>query len=256
MRILNKLFFCSSMTLGDAIVCYPISRIVAKTTEKMYLPCLYKFRDTLLTLYADESNIELVSFDSLHHETEFIKLHNLTRIESPPIYSTRVHIDNPPRYVQASVNWDRQVYEYFDILYSQRYREFVLPKNISGSKELYYQLTGGSTDYVLLNQQTGDHKNGMGIDLTGFRQAKNLPDMKIVEITISMTNNMMHYIDLIKNAKEIHCVNTSFFWLVDSVFNLTNAQLFYHDRRAGSMAQINSRWNDNRWTQVFYDYKI
>jgi hypothetical protein len=256
MRILNKLFFCSSMSLGDAFVFYPISRIVAKTTEKMYLPCLYEYRDTLLTLYADESNIELVSFDSPYHENEFVKLHNLTRIESPPAYPTMVHIDNPPRYVTSSVNWDRNVYEYFDILYSERYREFVLPKHIPGSKELYQQLTDDSTDYVLWNQQTGHHKTGMGIDLAAFRQASNLPDMKIIEVNIGTTNNMMHYIDLIKNAKEIHCVNTSFFWLVDSVFNLTDARLFYHDRRAGSMAQINSRWNNNRWTQVNYDYKI
>jgi hypothetical protein len=255
-RILNRLFFCGAMSLGDAFVYYPISRIVARTTEKMYLPCRREYFDTLSSLYADESNIEVVGFDSPLHENEFIKLHNLTRIESPPIYPTMVHRDNPPRYVQSSVNWDRQIYEYFDILYSQRYREFVLPKHIPGSRELYQQLTGGVTDYVLWNQQTGDHKNGMGIDLEGFRQASNMPNMKIIEVNIGTTNNMMHYIDLIKNAKEIHCVNTSFFWLVDSVFNSTDARLFYHDRRAGSMAQINSRWNDNRWTQVNYDYKI
>jgi len=256
MKLLNKLFFCGAMSLGDANVCYPIAKIIARTTEKMYVPCLRENFETLQTLYADEKNIEVVGFDSPQQENDFVSEHNLTRIESPPIESTMVFRDKPPRYVQSSINWDRQLYEYFDILYSQRYREFTLPDLISGSKELYDQLTGGATEYVLWNQQTGHHKNGMSIDLDSFRQANMLPNIKLIEVKIGTTANMLHYVDLIKNAKEIHCVNTSFFWLVDSMFNLTDAKLFYHDRRAGSTAQVNSRWNDNRWTTIYYDYQF
>jgi len=256
MRIMNKVFFCASFTLGDSIVCYPIAKIIARTTEKMYLPVRREFFETLSTLYSEEKNIELVAFDSPWHEDEFVRQNNLTRIEPPPIYGTKIWRDNPPRYMQSSVNWDRQVYEYFNILYSERYKEFSLPKNIPGSMELYHQLTGGEKDYVLFNQQTGDHKNGMGIELANFRKANNLPDMKIIEVKLGTTNNLLHYVDLIKNAKEIHTVNTSFFWLVDNMFNLTDAQLFYHDRRARETAQINSRWNNNRWQTVFYDYQL
>jgi hypothetical protein len=167
-----------------------------------------------------------------------------------------VHLETPPRYVPSNVNWDRQVYEFFDILYSDRYRNFSLPKYIEGEDELFDRLTEGAKDYVLFNQQTGVHLGGVNIDINTFRKASGLPDIKLIEITNSITNNMIQYRKLIQNAQEIHCVNTSFFWLVDSMHKQTNARLFYHDRRANSTQQVNTRWNDYRWAIVAYSEKV
>ena len=256
MKILNNMFFSGVMSLGDAIVCYPIAKIFARNANLMYVPSRLDLVDTLTCLYQDQKNIKVLGFNGTVFELAFIEENKLTAIESAPITSTQIYIENPLGYVTSCVNWDRQIYEFYDIPYSARYREFTLPTHIEGEDELYNRLTAGATQYCLVQQQTGDHPAGMGIDFYGFRKAANFPEMKVIEVTSDITSNMIQYAKLIKNATEIHCVNTSFFWLVDSMFNLTKARLFYHDRRAGSMAQINSRWNNNRWTKVTYSERI
>lgn len=256
MKVSKDLFFSGAMSLGDAIVCSPIVNRFAHNTNLLILPSQRKFYDTLKCLYQDTPNIVVKEFDGPGFEQAYIDQNNLTRIESPDIQATQVFIPNLNRYVPAMVNWDRQIYEFYDIPYSVRYREFKFPKQVLGSGALYDKLVGGKEDYVLFHQQTGAHPNGMGINLAGFREANGMPPYKIVEIDDSITSNMCQYIELIENAKEIHTVNTSFFWLVDSLFNRTNAQLFYHDCRADSVAQINSRWNNNRWIRVHHPEKV
>jgi hypothetical protein len=61
---------------------------------------------------------------------------------------------------------------------------------------------------------------------------------------------------LIENAKEIHCVNSSFFCLVDSVCKKIKADLFYHDIRMNNITQTNC-WatGGNRWLVVDYPFK-
>jgi hypothetical protein len=80
--------------------------------------------------------------------------------------------------------------------------------------------------------------------------------MKIIEITPNITKNMLQYAKLIENAKEIHCVPSSFYCLTDSITERTSANLFFHDIRAATLMQINSKWNNNRWNIVKYDRKL
>ena len=65
---------------------------------------------------------------------------------------------------------------------------------------------------------------------------------------------MMQYVDLIKNAEEIHVVPSSFHCLVDSME--TNASLYFHDIREKTSMAINSDWNNHRWTIVKYQNRL
>ena len=52
--------------------------------------------------------------------------------------------------------------------------------------------------------------------------------------------NIFLYKDLIRDAKEIHCVNSSFVHLVDRVE--TNGKLYYHDVRGG-IIKLRKKWD-------------
>ena len=57
------------------------------------------------------------------------------------------------------------------------------------------------------------------------------------------TNNLLSYIDLVQNAEEIHCINSSLFHLIDSLPNTTN-QLYYHNIRKHSCHfEISYKWS-------------
>jgi hypothetical protein len=257
MKLLNQnLFFAGAMSLGDAIVFNAIIHRMAAQADILYLPVLRQYFDTLNCLYQDYDNIVVVAFDNPEQQDEFVQSNNLARIVLDVLTRTSIFIPNLAGYVTATVNWDRQVYEFFDIPYSARYREFKFPKHVEGADELYNRLTEGEENYCLFNQQTGAHPAGLNIELHGFRAGNNFPPMKIIEINDTITSNMLQYVKLIENAKEIHTVNTSFYWLVDSLIDRTNATLYYHDRRADSIQQINSRWNNYRWITVSYPEKF
>ena len=135
-------------------------------------------------------------------------------------------------------------------------KSLFLPKEIPGVDEVYNNLTKGEKDYIIVHKNSsaeGDYP----IDLWNWRrnQIGSVPDIKIIEIQIGQTTNMLSYMKLIENAKEIHCVNSSFFCLIDSVSKRIQPKLFYHDIRMNNITQTNCAANGNRWTVVDYPFK-
>jgi hypothetical protein len=138
-----------------------------------------------------------------------------------------------------------------------RYSNFRLPKHVDGSNELYDALVKDNEPYVLIHNKTFHHPNGLPIDIEGFRRANGLPDIKVIHVEESLDGrNMLRWIKLIQNATEIHAVGTGFWCFVDSMFNQTQAKLFFHDARAFSYTRVNSVWNNNCWTIVNYSEKV
>jgi hypothetical protein len=254
----------SLAALGDAFIMSPIVHKISKDYDKVYFPARHSNYETVKCLFQDNSRVEVFSYVFpyvIHEDIENIKKwladKDCVRINPPDITITKLHIPGIDIPVPVAINWDRQLYEYYDMTISSRYSEFKLPKYIDGSSELFDQLTNGDTNYCLLHQQTSLHSHGMiELHLHNWRLQYNLPPMKIIEITPEITKNMLQYVKLIENAKEIHCVPSSFFCLVDSIYERTSANLFLHDIRADTLMQINSKWNNNRWNIVKYDRKL
>jgi hypothetical protein len=243
--------------LGDAFVMSPIVHKVSKDYDKIYFPARHSNYETVKCLFQDNPKVEVFSYVVHEDIGKWLADKDCVSINPPDIKTTELQLPGINVPVPVPIYWDRQVYEYYDMTFSSRYSEFKLPKNIEGVDELYQSLTNGDANYCLLHQQTFHHTSGMlDLHIQQWRSQYNLPPMKIIEITPDITANMLKYVKLIENAKEIHCVSSSFFNLVDSIFERTNANLFFHDIRATAMMQINSKWNNNRWNVVKYHRKF
>ena len=249
-KIFDKLFFMGPMTLGDNFVFSGIAHYYGDRCEELHVPVQPAFYDSLKSLYQDHPHIKVVQLEPYDlGENQYVKENGLSRIIRQDAFMATID----SQYMGPL--WDELAYSQFELPFSYRYSNFRLPKHIEGAQELYQQLSNNEP-YVLVHRFTGAHPNGIPIDLAGFRQANNLPDLKIIEVTAGITSNMMQYVELIKNATEIHCVPSSFFCLVDSIHDKTNAKLFYHDVRATTLMRINSKWNNYPWTIVTYANKL
>ena len=73
-------------------------------------------------------------------------------------------------------------------------------------------------------------------------ELKNISNKDIIYISKNsdLFNNMFYYKTLIVNAKEIHCINSSFLHLVERV--KTHSKLYYHDVR-NSNFELSEKWN-------------
>ena len=263
MNKIPDLVFHHHTSLGDNFICNGIVHTYAEQLcERLHIPCHHKYLETIECLYQDFDNIIICPFndDWATLEQEMFpwaqeKGWPVTRIGFEKVYYRRLQrLNSPPEFF--AVNFDRQFYEQAGILFKDRYEKFTLPKQIPEVDEVYDNLTGGEKDYIIVHKNSsaeGDYP----VDLWNWRrnQIGSIPDIKIIQIQMGQTTNMLSYMKLIENAKEIHCVNSSFFCLVDSVAKNLKPKLFYHDIRMNNITQTNCEANGNRWTVVDYPFK-
>ena len=256
-KIFDKLHFLGHMSLGDSFVFSGIVHHFAEKANEVSIPTELKYFNTINTLYQDYDNIKVLEFANRQQEIEFILKNNIPKITPYDLFSfNSVILYESPQ--KENVNywtvplWDMQIYDHYELPFSARYKNFKLPKYVVESDELFTNLSN-EEPYILVHKHTG--VGTAPININGFRVNSNLPDnYKVIEINESITNNMMHYIKLIENAKEIHVAPSSFFCFVDSMLDRTNALLFYHNIRANTLMRVNSKWNNFRWNIVEYEY--
>lgn len=254
---MEKVYLVCPLSLGDYFVCNAIVRHYLALSHQVFLPVAPQFVATVKCLYSDWDNIEIVPYLGEENEKEFIKQNQLAVVNWRTIFEiNHLPLKSSQSLMPVPLNWDRQIYEHFDWCYSKRYQDFALPKVIPNSVSLYHKLNPLNVPYVLFHGHTSKHVGGLGIDLESWRPAAGLdPSFKIISVELGHTANLLDYVQLIVNAKEIHVVPSSFYCLVDSMFDQTNAELFFHDVRLDTIVQPNSRWNNKRWHQVTYGAK-
>jgi hypothetical protein len=250
-KIFDQLFFGYCLSLGDSFVLNGVVHHYADQCYKLHVPTEPHHFEIIKTLYQDFPHIQVVPISKVEEYEPYIKSHNMSRIMLCPLNTIMINGK------QIHIAWDQQYYDWFNLPFSMRYSNFRLPNYVDGSNELYNQLVINDEPYVLICNRTAHHLDGMPIDIERFRKENGLPEIKIIYLDKSLDNgNMLKWIKLIKNATEIHTVGTGFWCLVDSMFNQTQAKLFFHDARAFSYTRVNSTWNNNCWTIVNYHEKI
>jgi len=253
LHVRNRLYLVAPLFLGDAFVINALVRRWCTESDQVCLPVQPHNWDTVQALYSDVPNLKLVPFVGDQEEQDFIQTHKMDVINFRTIYEvSRINWKGVADEANVPVNWDRQIYEYFDVPYSRRYQEFRVP--LTGYSNVIWDALKPPGDFVLFHRYCSNHVGPIGIDLPAWRNSVGAPDLPIIEITTGHSSNLLDWIPLIHKAQEIHCVGSSVHCLVDGVD--TPARLFYHGIRQNTLVQVNSRWNNWKWHTVHYDYKI
>lgn len=256
-KSMENVYLVCPLSLGDYFVCNAIVRHYLALSHSVTMPAVPQYMDTVKCLYSDWDNIEIVPYLGRDLENELIINRKLKVVNFRSIFEqNKLPLRGADQLIDIPVWWDRQIYEHFDWPYSKRYRDFCLPSVIPNSKTLTQKLNPSGEKFVLFHKYTSRHVGGVNIDLVNWRPAAGLDaHVKIIEVEIGHTTNLLDYVDLIRTAQEIHVVASSFHCLVDSMFDQTQAELFFHDARLDTMLQPNCRWNNHRWHIVNYGEK-
>ena len=133
-----------------------------------------------------------------------------------------------------------------------------MPDIKAESKQLYDKLVRNDK-YIVLSNSFSGHTNTIDLNLSARKSNIPLSEYQIIEINDStkhITNNILLYTEILKNASEIHCVPTSIFCLTDILNEQIPGDLYYHNIRGGTVLRVNNQWNNDRWTKVEYDYRL
>ena len=249
--IFDRLLMDGRYHLGDCFVMSGIVNHYADHCRELHLAVGKGYEKTLGSLYKEHPNIRIFIAGEGYGEAEYAEEHKLSRILANDILKTEF-VNN----TWVPVYWPMHVYDCYDLPFSTRYRNFRVPTYIEGADELYDRLSNGEP-YILVHRRPFmGYPDGYPINIFGFRHSQVLPEYRIIEVRPEITEDMMQYVKLIKHAKEIHCVDSSFYQLVDGMVKHTQADLYFHKIRAFSMLRVNCKWNDYRWRIVEYGERM
>jgi hypothetical protein len=246
-KLFDTLLIRSPDSLGDILVANGLFHHFIEKANKTIIGIGDVYYEATKCLYQDFKNVEVVSanvFEQLKKENKGFLLPQPTLSETPVHYGDGT-------FGSVFISWDQQYYNSFDLPYSMRSKNFKMPKHIEGAKELKEKLTEGEKDYIVVNRYMGPENRFVDYMVSQF----NPNNYKVVEIVPGVTNNALQYVELLKNAKQIHVLPTSFFHIAESMIEDITKDLYFHHVRRNFFCTINNRWNNYSWTVVNYPFR-
>ena len=222
----KELVLHHNMGLGDHILCNGmVYGIIEKyDVEQLYLMVKDVNLPTVNKLYEDSDIVIPVSvpYENYLQEQQFVANY---RSDIP-------HLDIIYTGGRESY-FDNEFYNLAGIDLQARWDKFKMPTDDSASKEFFNKFIKDK-EYCLVHCQGSPRSYDLDIKT----------DLPIYYVESGLTETILDWADVIKNAKEIHCIDSSIIHLVDSL-ELSAEKLYYHDvGRPGLFQRI------NEWTLV------
>jgi hypothetical protein len=222
--------------LGDHFICNGLVNYISQKVE-IVLPCKQHNYATVQCLYINNKALKVVPI--VNEEHDIFKLVNETQL---PLFKVGFDYLNT-----TSTIWYDAFYEHIGLHPTLRHTMFTLPQEFIEQNRLYLENSCHSTPYIVVHDSSSV-VDKYPIDFYLGRNISDLPN--IITVRPNQSNNLLAWTKVFQNAQEIHAVNSSVYWLLDSMPNL-KSKLYYHDIRLGDPILPN-----NRWQYINYSRKI
>ncbi len=233
----NKIGLLLHFGLGDHIILNGLVNFISQRFDEVHLIIEGKLLSNLSYLYRNNKKITFhtidnpmeadrsINFKLLQYECEKIGNEN-------DINFLRIGFENV-----GSLPFNLAFYNQLSLPYSYSFKYFLNDKNEDKDKEeillnhlkKYYNV---EKDYALVHNESS----------MGPFNLNNVNTENTIYVTkdSDIYNNLFFYRTVIKEAKEIHCLDSSFLHLVERAD--TNATLFFHDLFIASV-KLTKNWN-------------
>jgi hypothetical protein len=143
---------------------------------------------------------------------------------------------------RSTRNFDEKFYEQLGVDFSLRWDKFSIPERPSDWRQLFWKQFPGEEPGEFAFMHNVSSRGPRKID-EGLIRRKLVfwPDM-------AFTKNIFDYVGVLRHAAEVHCINSSFLCLADSLD--LKAELHYHafPRDAFSSQTLRSNWTVHQYS--------
>lgn len=226
-------FIYHHLGLGDHIILNGFVRNVSKNHKKIYLFVKEQNYHSVAFMYRDLGNI---AFIIVKNDDDAISYINEKRIKNI------IKIGFEKLDTKACL-FDEAFYNQCGLEFSCRWSNFYIQRDINREKKIFEKYFIKEKEYVFIHD---DKDRGYEIN-KDYLNSKNL---KIITPLRGITNNIFDYCYILENAYEIHCMDSSFKLLTDSL-NPYSKKLYYH-------IYVRGRDNNHKsssklsWINLFY----
>tara|TARA_R110000824_G_scaffold3106_1_gene14227 strand:- start:72 stop:782 length:711 start_codon:yes stop_codon:yes gene_type:complete len=231
---MKKLCIHHHLGLGDHLDCNGMVRHFLKNADfdQIYVFSKSNYFSMIDFMYRDEENIIVVEINKDQNEYEYIQ----SFVTDNNIdFFLRVGHENYP-FLKEHL-YDKNCWEFFydqvKLPYNVRTNDFYFERNREEEQRVYNKLNPENEPFVFVHD---DKSRGYQVDRKHFVDSS----LKVVENDI--TENIFYFTKILEEAKEIHCMESSFKSLID-LYAQTD-EIFYHDFRNQPLGNYtNKKWN-------------
>jgi len=228
------IYIYQHMGLGDHFICNGLIRKLIRDDENYIMFVKPHNIVTVSFMYSDLNNMSFIPcYDD--DAIEFIRQKPDNNIIIGFHNNMNIH-GNVQHLNVNDLTWDEFFYFSQNIDFKCRWDEFIFNRDLISEKNLYEKLNPHNEEYILIHSKGSD-----GVDRINY----DVLDKNIKHIFVEPhTDNMFDWIGLIYGAKEIHCIESSFHHLIDSIHDL-NSKLFFHTKKNGRLGghRFKDIWN-------------
>ena len=197
--------------LGDHIICNGLVRKIILENEKYSIFSKKHYSESVRFMYRDLNNLEIYEINDDMHAASVLS----TEISEKTILIG--HSATHDIMLKNNCNWDQAFYLQMNIPFGERWNSFFVQRDLESENNLSIRLNPDGKEFALIHS-----KDSQGIDRIDYKKI----DEKLEKIFVEPNGPIFNYMTLIEKAKEIHCIDSSFKHLVESMN--TNSTLYYH----------------------------
>ena len=217
----KRLIVHHHLGVGDHLICNGLVNYVleAFALECLYLVCTKTNAPTVRFLYSDEPRITILEFN----------WPKLSQQDFVYLASNQLGVPVLTVVARASDNFDVEFYQSLGVPFDVRWSHFRLPAVMTSAHDFYRQHIRHER-YCLVAAKSRVSEHDLQIDTA-------LP----IYFVEPLTDSILDWVEVIKHASEIHCIDSGFIHLVNS-FDLTGTKLYYHDVGRGATFVTRHEW--------------
>lgn len=201
---MSELYIYHHLGLGDHIICNAIVRNCSKQNDKIFLFVKSHNHESVKFMYRDLNNINyIVGDDSLAEN--YIKDNNIINLLKIGFEKLNMNTQH----------FDQSFYNQICMDFNRRWDDFYVKRDDERERKLFSYFNLTENEYIFVHDDPGRNK-----------VADVKSDYKIIKPISGLTNIIFDYLYLIRNAVEIHCVDSSFKNLIDSISDIKNDKLY------------------------------
>jgi hypothetical protein len=203
--------------LGDHFVCNGLVRTLLEQTKanRLYLPTKEHNIGTVQQMYADDSRIVCLPVTT---DADVLSLPEISRVG----HFFRVGFENA-----TEKQWDVSFYRCVGLPWHIRWSKFSCNRSREGERmlESYLGISNGDR-FVLIHDQAS----------VGSIPIQVATDLRVVKV-MPHTRSMLDWCGLIEKAEEVHCIDSSFIHLAQSLG--VRKGIFHNNRKTTTTFTLN-----------------
>ena len=195
--------------LGDHILCNGIYREYANKYKKCVIPVIDKYFKTVQQMLSDLTNVQVVRVKNPFWAFKIESQANLLSYIGFDIL--KLGSFGADFFKDNSKRLDANYYQQAGLALSKRWESFRVPRNRDLEDKLFRKLVGETKEYVFLHY---DQKRNFLLDseLIPKHLLRVVPNERL-----NKKFSFFDYLKIIENAREIHCIESSFAALIESL---------------------------------------